>query len=175
MEQLLKFQNYLVLLASSQLRQMQELRLEPMDIVQETFARAHQHWEQYAGEGDRELAGWLRSILTNYLRDLLRRQGRELDEQQLRNQLDESSMRIERWLACNELTPRRIVLKQERMLNLVNALGELPDSQRRALELRFLDGCTVEQICQHMQRTPASVGGLLQRGLATLRQRIDEL
>ncbi len=174
MEQLLKFQNYLVLLATSQLRQLQELRLEPMDLVQETFTRAHQRWEQYTGEGDRELAGWLRSILTNYLRDILRRQGRELDEQQLRNQLDESSMRLERWLTCNDLTPRRIVLKQERLLRVVDALGELPESQRLALELRYLDGHNIEQICERMHRTPASVGGLLQRGLANLRQAIDE-
>ena len=173
MNDLLKFQSYLLLLASSQLRQFRESRLEPMDLVQETFARAHQRWEQYTGTTDSELAGWLRSILTNYLRDVLRRRGREVDEQRLLSEMDESSMRLERWLVSSELTPRRLSLRRERLLHLADQLWGLPEAQRIALELRYLEGCNIAEICERMDRTPASVGGLLQRGLATLRRKLE--
>jgi RNA polymerase sigma-70 factor (ECF subfamily) len=174
MKDLLEFQSYLLLLASRQLQQTPELRLEPMDLVQETFARAHMRWEQYAGTSDSELAGWLRNILTNYWRDILRRQGHEVDEQRLRSELNESSLRLERWLVSDELTPRRISLCRERILDLADKLWELPEGQRMALQLRYLEGCSVAQICERMDRTPASVGGLLQRGLARLRSRLDD-
>ncbi len=173
MESLYKFQSYLLLLASTQLRQIQETRLEAMDLVQETFARAHQRLDQYSGSSDSELAGWLRSILTNYLRDTLRRRGFEVDEQQLRNEMDESSLRLERWLISDELTPRRMTMRSERLLELADQLWELPEGQRIALQLRYLEGCSITEICERMKRTPASVGGLLQRGLATLRETLS--
>jgi RNA polymerase sigma-70 factor (subfamily 1) len=173
MQDLQKFESYLLLLASTQLRQVSRIRLEPMDLVQETFARAHERWSQYSGNSESELAGWLRSILTNYLRDVLRRRGYEVDEQQLIHEMDESSLRLERWLVSKELTPRRLTLRSERLLLLADELWKLPEAQRIALQLRYLEGCTIAQICDRMERTPASVGGLLQRGLAALRERLS--
>ena len=170
MDELSEYTDYLLLLANWQLRRMNESGIDPMDLVQETFARAQQHKDQYRGSDHRAMAGWLRSILINYLRDTMRRMGREADEQKLKLEVEESSLRLENWIACRELTPRRKSLQNESILLLSSALLELTSDQRTAVELRYLHGSSIEDICRQMERSPASVGGLLQRGLSNLRK-----
>ncbi len=162
-------ESYLKLLALTQLRWMNERRVDPEDLVQETFARAHLRWDQFHGDSDGELAAWLRGILTNYLRDLLRKHGRLVDEQKLQAQLNESSARLDDWLACGELTPRSRALREELITRLGEGLLLLPDAQREAIELRYLHGLSIRELATRMQRSSASVGGLLQRGLSKLR------
>jgi RNA polymerase sigma-70 factor, ECF subfamily len=169
-----KFKDYLLVIARDQLRSMGEYRLEAMDLVQEAFVRAQARWDQYRGNSDAELAAWLRSILTNHLTDVLRKLGREANEQNLGRLLNESSVRLEKWLICNESTPRRRALKNEQIWLLSSALMKLPEHQRTAIELRYLRALSIEEICRQMKRSPASVGGLLQRGLADLRKSMQE-
>jgi DNA-directed RNA polymerase specialized sigma24 family protein len=42
------------------------------------------------------------------------------------------------------------------------------------VELKYLHGCSVEFISQHMGRTGAAVGGLLKRGMHKLRRLLQE-
>jgi len=51
---------------------------------------------------------------------------------------------------------------------------QLPEDQRLAVELRYLREMSVAQIAEHMERSKASVAGLLQRGLRVLRTAISQ-
>lgn len=167
---LMVYRSYLSLLAGQQLRAFQLTHIETEDVVQETFRRALQAREHFRGEDSKELAAWLRIILMNILRDTLRKERRSLDEQKLEQDLEMSSIRLDRWLECDELTPRRKMLRQEAFLTLADALVQLPNDQRTAVELRYLEGRTIREITEIMDRSAASIGGLLQRGLMTLRE-----
>jgi RNA polymerase sigma-70 factor, ECF subfamily len=164
------FESYLYFLATTQLRKLKLGLWEPQDIVQETLLRAFKNSSQYRGATDAELAAWLRSILCNYLSDLARRSGRQLDVQALNAELEQSSIRLESWLACEQPTPRRRTLQQEAWKQMQQSLQQLPDSQRIAIELRYLHGLGVKEIATEMKRSLESVGGLLQRGLRKLRE-----
>src|SRR5262249_11222590 len=59
--------------------------------------------------------------------------------------------------------------RSEQLLRLAAAMEQLPQEQREALELRHLKGHTVAEIGRHMERSEASVAGLLRRGLMSLR------
>jgi len=164
------FSSYLHFLAATQLRRLNLTLCEPQDVVQETLSRALTNSSQYRGSTDAELAAWLRKILSNYLCDLSRRCGRQLDVQGLNRELNQSSRRLESWLACEQPTPRRQALRQESFQQLIDSLQQLPSDQKLAVELRYIHGLPVQEIADEMERSLESVGGLLQRGLRKLRE-----
>jgi RNA polymerase sigma-70 factor (ECF subfamily) len=146
--------------------------------VQQTLLQAHEHREQFHGNSDAELAGWLRTILANTLAAAARRfaaDARDLArEQTLQNCLDQSSARMENWLAAEQSSPSEHVMRIEQLLRLAAALVQLPADQRQAIELHHLKGRAVADVADLMQRTRPAVMGLLFRGQKKLRELLQE-
>jgi RNA polymerase sigma-70 factor (ECF subfamily) len=169
------YRDYLHLLARLQLDPRLRGKIDPSDVVQQTLTKAHQHQGQFRGVTATEQAGWLRRILANTLIDAARKFGRELDrEEPLEPRLHASSARLEAWLAADQSSPSEGAARQEQLLRLARALAELPDDQRLAVELHHLREEPVAAIAAHMDRTEASVAGLLRRGLKRLRELLQE-
>ena len=151
-------------------------KLEASDVVQDTLLQAHAQRDQYRGRSENEWRAWLRAILAHKLFDAQRkllRRGEEL-QQSLHAALDQSSARIESWIAAAGETPSNEAARAEHVLRLTEAIARLPDEQRRAVELHHLDGIAVPEVARLMEKTTASVAGLLRRGLAELRQSLPE-
>lgn len=173
-----RFRDYLRVLARLHLDERLRPKFDPSDVVQETLLKAHQNAGQFRGTTAGEQAGWLREILANGLADLERRylRGAKRDvrrERALQESLDQSSVRLEQWLAGGSPAPDSQAQRQERVLLVAEALTGLDGDQRRAVELRYLAGCALPEIARQMGRTRASVAGLLRRGLEALRERLQ--
>src|SRR5262249_61522691 len=95
-------------------------------------------------------------------------------ERSLEGSLEPPSHRFERWLEGSHPSPGRGIDHQDQLLRLANALARLPGDQRRAVELRHLQGASGAEIGRIMGRSTAAVGGLLQRGLRALRRMIED-
>ena len=167
-----RYRDYLLLLARAQLPDWVRGELDASDLVQQTLLVAHRDRDQFRGTSGAELAGWLRTILghrlSNAVRDL-RRDKRDVGRvRSLEQSLAESSARLEDWLAQSSLSPAERADRTEQLLRLAAVLVRLPDAQRRAVELRYLQGLSVKAVAAAMGRTPAAVGGLLHRALVEL-------
>jgi RNA polymerase sigma-70 factor, ECF subfamily len=173
-----RYREYLHLLARLQLNPKLAAKITPSDIVQQTLLRAHEKREQFRGGSDAELAGWLRAILASTLAEAARHFGRQQRdaglERSLQASLDESSAKLERWLAAEQSSPSQHVMRQEHLARLAEALAELPEEQRAVVELRHLRGMPVAAIAGQVGRSEASVAGLLRRGLQRLRDVLGE-
>jgi RNA polymerase sigma-70 factor (ECF subfamily) len=169
-----QFRAYLRLLAGLQIDPRLRTKLDPSDVVQDTLMQAHAKREQFRGQGDGEMAAWLRQILANQLAQALRSFGRKRRdvalERSIEVSLEKSSSKLEAWLAADHSSPSQQAERNERLLRLADALAQLPDDQRTALELRHLQGESVADIARQLSRSEPSVTGLLRRGLMTLRQ-----
>lgn len=168
-----RFREYMKLLAKLHLGPQNRAKVDASDIVQQALLTAHEKREQYRGESDAELAGWLRRILANSLTDALRSQARQKRdagrEKSLEYALDESASRLVGWLAADQSTPSIKAQHHEQILQLAEALARLPDDQREALLMRHCKGMSLNDIAVQLGRTERSIAGLLQRGLSQLR------
>jgi RNA polymerase sigma-70 factor (ECF subfamily) len=166
---------YLRLLARLQLDPRVRGPLDCSDIVQQTLLAAHQKRDQFRGTTDAEYRAWLRAILANQLALAARKHGpRQQRGRSLETALAESSARLEALLASDQSSPSQGVLRAEGLMELAEALAQLPDDQRTALELRHLHGLSVPIVAETMGRTTVSVTGLLYRGGKSLRKLLGE-
>ena len=170
------YADYLRLLARLQLDSRLRSRLDPSDVVQQTFLIAHEKRDQFRGRTDAELAAWLRTILASVLAQQMRRLRHHPPERarSLQQALDESSARLEAYLDAHDSTPGRRLAQAEQAMRLLAALRGLPDDQRTAIELHHLQGLPVPEVARRMEKTIASVTGLLYRGGKSLRQVLNE-
>lgn len=172
------FRNYLGLLARAQLRPLLRGKVEDSDVVQQTLLEAHRHADQFRGTTSGEQAVWLRQILARQLANLARdfqRERRDVRKEcSLEQAIEQSSARLEAWLEAEQSSPSERAERNEQLLILASALACLPDSQREAVEMRYLQGLSLEEIAVQMDRTPGAVAGLLHRGLDALRQHLGE-
>ena len=172
-----RYRAYLQLLARLQLDRRLQAKVDASDIVQQTLVQALRGWSEFRGQTEAEVAAWLRQILTrnlaNTLRDLGRQRRDVRRERSLEAAVEQSSARLGSWLAADQTSPSQRAIRGEQAVQLANALASLPEAQREALTLHHLQGWTLDQVAEHLGRSPAAVAGLIKRGLRALREQFQ--
>jgi RNA polymerase sigma-70 factor (ECF subfamily) len=171
------YRNYLELVARAGLDPRLRGKLDPADLVQQTLVRAVAAQDRFHGD-EASRAAWLRTILARIMIDAVRkfaRPGGGEREQSLEAALDHSSARLEALLAADLTSPSGRAERNEALLRLADALARLPEDQRRAVELRHLEGLSLADIALRMERSVDAAVGLIHRGLRALRRDLDEL
>jgi RNA polymerase sigma-70 factor (ECF subfamily) len=149
-------------------------KVDPSDVVQETFLNAHRQFPQFRGTSENELVAWLRRILAGELALTFRRylgtKARDLSlEEELGSQLDESSAAMDCGLAASISTPSQRASRREQAVLLSEALARLPEDYREVIILRHLESLSFAIVAERMGRSEDSVQKLWVRALANLR------
>ena len=142
------------------------------DVVQTTLLKAHKGMVTFRGQSEGEFKRWLREILINTCRDACRKQQRQVPIARVRKGVEESSVRLDRFSA-HHTSPSHRVVRNEQVLRLSELIENLPTDQRDVVILKHLEDWPVTRIAQHLERSHASVAGLLRRGLANLREQLE--
>src|SRR5207244_8752505 len=141
------YDHYLSLLARVQIGRRLRGKVDPADVVQETFLEAHRQFTRFRGTTEAELTAWLRTILAGVLLHLVRRffgtQRRDVRlERELADDLDQSSRFLDRGLVAEESSPSQRASRREQAVLLADALNQLAPDYREVLILRRLEGLT---------------------------------
>lgn len=120
------------------------------DAVQEAFARAHVRWAKISRYDDP--VGWIRRIAVNLTTD------------EARNRTRRRGI-LERWRG----RPQLVTLPPEPPSGLVDSLGLLPQQQRTAICLFYLDDLSVIEVATAMGISEGAVKYHLHQGRGRLR------
>jgi len=169
---------YLLLLVRLQIGPRLRPKLDASDVVQQAILQAHERRDQFRGGTEGEWLAWLRAVLANTLAAAARRfdaQARDPGrERSLEAELERSASRLEGLLAADQTSPSERAARGEELLRLAQALARLPEDQRRAVELHYLEGLAVAEVAERIGRTRPAAVGLLFRGLKRLRELLRE-
>lgn len=169
------YRAYLTVLAKRYLDDRVRGRVDEADIVQVTYMEAQRDLAAFRGSQIEELLGWLRHILRNnvssahqkHLYTQKRSAGREIN-----NKPTDSGPAITDMAPSETTSPSQRVMRDEAAVFLASCLEGLPDTQKEALRLRYVEGCSLKEIAEKMDKSEMAAAGLLKRGLQALRERM---
>ncbi len=110
---------------------------EAEDVAQEAFVRAWRSLPKF--RGDAAFSTWLYRIVTNLCYNRLPRLKRELEALPADDSWD---------LPDNRQRVEQVVVSQEVKQTIINAIDELPDSQKYLIALRHMHGLRYDEIAQ---------------------------
>ena len=173
-----RYEPYLRMLARTQMRPAYQAKLSVSDIVQQTMTQAVAAIDTFRGDTEAEFRGWLRQILSRHLTHLdrdLHRDKRDIRREcSIEQKLATSSLRLEGLLAGNVGTPSQHAVACEHVVALAIAIESLPDAQRDAIRLHYLEGLKLSEVAARLDKSTGAIAGLLHRGMKALRELMTE-
>jgi len=167
---------YLLTIAQRELDPKLQPKGGASDLVQDTFLKAHLHFDRFHGTADGELRAWLRELLLNNLRDF-RRLYLDAGKRQVGRETPlepaPSAGGVARGLAADTPSPSRLAMQEEEALQLEEVLKRLPDDYRQVLELRYREGLPFDEIGGQMNRSENAVRKLWSRAVLRLQAEWD--
>ena len=150
-------------------------KVEPDDIFQETSIEAVRALP-LAQLSERDVFGWLCQIAERKMIDAHRRffdaQKRSAAREVPIGASGDDSQRVALidMLVASMTSPSAAFSRDLRHVQLLEALAKLPDDQREALRLRYVEGLPSKQIAERLGKTDGAVRVMLTRSLARLQQ-----
>ncbi|MES1213228.1 MAG: sigma-70 family RNA polymerase sigma factor [Singulisphaera sp.] len=178
-ELLEQYRNYLKFLAGLELGRRMRRKVDPSDLVQETFLDAHRNFPNFAGTTEPQFSYWLRRILaanaSNLLRQYLGTKARDIRlEEDLTASFLNSGDRFRGLASPSADSPSQDAMGHEQSIELANAISRLPDDYREVIELRHWEAMSFPEIARRMDRSLDSVEKLWMRGVMRLRALMGE-
>ncbi len=133
-------------------------RVDPEDVLQDTYVRALHSLSRFEWRGEDSFGRWLEAIASHVALDVVRREGRR------------PALRLEREPPGDGAAPSRGLRRQERRERLMKALRTLSPDHQTVLELSRMEGLSIREIADRMDRSESAVKNLLLRATRKLRE-----
>jgi RNA polymerase sigma factor (sigma-70 family) len=134
-----------------------------VELTAETFAQAWLSRDRYTDHDEGTIAPWLFGIARHVLAASVRRQALE------RSARDRLQLQLGGGLAV--IDPAWLDGLDD---DLTEALSELPDGQRRAIELRVIADQAYDDVARRLDISPQAARVRVHRGLTAIRRRLNQ-
>jgi len=134
----------------------------PSDISQATSELVLRAFPTFKGSTAGEWFGWLKKVFNSHMRQsrrAARTQKRDAPGGSVSLDSEEAAQ-----VASRNRSPSQATAHREEWHTLFACIFKLPEDQREAIQLRYLKDLAVAEVARRMNKTPASVNGLLVRG-----------
>ncbi len=176
-ELLNRFRPYLNVIAQRHLDERLQGRLDYADVVQITFLEATRDFDHFRGDTVESLLAWLRNILRNNVSTAhqqhltaQKRSARKEVRLRINSESGGSSLGMQDIVPSESSSPSQRMMRDEASVVLAICLEQIPLSQRDAIRMRYLEGMSLKEISERINKSEMAVAGLLKRGLRALRE-----
>ncbi len=150
------------------------------DLLQETFLTASQSLQEFRGEDPGSFTRWLQVIAARRVCDAYRRYlgaqkraaNREISLDEMMKLAGRSTERLAAQLAAPTASPSHGASQDELLVALANCLAELPPHYQQAIEMRFIQECSLDELAVKLDRSKGAVLMLLARAVEQLRTKM---
>lgn len=155
-------------------------RIDPSDVLQETFAEAHQKFPEYLQSQPVPFYPWLRRIawekIVHHHRRHLLAQARAVTREELGDAAlpDESAHDLAERLFAKSSNPSRRMMQAELKSRVQAALAQLDPSDREVLVLRFLEQLSIEEAAIVLEISQEAVKSRQRRALERFSALVNE-
>ncbi|MBI3469249.1 MAG: sigma-70 family RNA polymerase sigma factor [Planctomycetes bacterium] len=147
------------------------------DLLQETYLTASQSLPEFRGQNIEAFLRWLQVIAARRVCDAYRRYlgaqkraaRREVSLERMLDVARRSTDRLAAQLAAPGASPSQAHRHNEMLVELANAISELPEHYQKVIELRFIREYSLDQISAEIGRSKGAVMMLLARAVERLR------
>ena len=154
-------------------------RIDPSDVVQTTCLEACRDFARFRGTSEAELLAWLRAVLANKVwhtvRDHLRAQKRTVRRELPLDDSGDGGLPLRKAMVAGGSSPSGRAMRDEVEQRMKEFLKTVPADQRKAIQLRYLRGCSIAEVAERLGRSESAVAGLLKRGLKSLRKHMSDV
>lgn len=140
-------------------------RIDASDVVQQTCLSVFRQMNEFAGTDVPQFVAWVRQIHEHNIQNVVQAHvGADKRNIERERSLEEGTLENRRQSTASEHAIRR-----EESSRLVAALAELPPDERVILEMRYLDGRTLQEIAVETNLTKEAVIWRMQKGMQRVR------
>ncbi|MBU0637259.1 MAG: RNA polymerase sigma factor [Planctomycetes bacterium] len=152
-------------------------KLGPDDILQEVYLDVARQIAQFENRGPGAFLKWVSAILQNKLTDACRAahcQIRDVDrEVHAGGGASKSYWDLLDNMYADSGTPSRVIRREEALGALLTCIADLSEAHGQVIRLRFLEGCSVQEVASRLGKSEAAVVALTRRALDALRKSMD--
>jgi len=156
-----------------------KVKISPDDVLQEVYLEVARQIARFEDRGPGSFLNWVYTILDRRIAGTRRAahgQLRDIDREVPAGAVGaDSYWELLDQLRGNSGTPSRVVRREEALGALIGCIDGLSDDHRRVIQLRFLDGLSVEEVAARLGKSKAAVVALTRRALEALRVSMDRL
>ncbi len=131
-------------------------------LVNDTFARAFESLERFAGPDEDSWFGWLAGIAKKVVLKEIERLKRN------------RALEIDRDIAIDQPSPSRALRREERLDRLEKALDGLSHDHREVIRLCRIEGLPLQEVARRMNRSADAVKMLLSRAMQELKGKFGD-
>ena len=151
----------------------------PEDILQEVYLDVFRQINRFEDRGPGSFLNWVYAILDRKLaaaRRAAHYQMRDIDrEVTIRTPAADSYWDLLDQLYADSGTPSRVVRREEVLRALSACITDLSEPHRQVVQMRFLDGLSVDDVATRLGKSKAAIVALTKRALEALRRSMDQL
>jgi RNA polymerase sigma-70 factor (ECF subfamily) len=170
--------HYLSVLAQTELGNRLRSKVDPSDLVQQTLLEAYKGFDGFHGASEAEWLAWLRGILGHNAADFARYYrdaGKRQIEREVRFAAEGADSSISGIMEPGDggERPSEQLIREERELQLAEAISRLDEDQRTVIVLRNLQRLPFDEVAAQMGRSRPAAQMLWMRAVRKLQTLLD--